>query len=74
VARDAVGLHIGLAARVERALLGLGQPVGVEREVAPIGRERVRRQTVLDPQRIDETVDRLLARVARAVVQTLTPA
>jgi hypothetical protein len=66
-------LDIGFATRVERALLGFGKPISVERQVAPIGRERVRGQAVLDPQRIDEAVDRLLTRLSRAVFQTVTP-
>jgi hypothetical protein len=69
-----ITLNVGFAARVERAIFGLREPIGVERQVAPVGRERIRRQAVLDPQRIDEAVYRLLTRFPCAAFQNVTPA
>jgi polysaccharide deacetylase 2 family uncharacterized protein YibQ len=77
MARNRVGQQVGLGALVERAFAGSGEPGGVKREVAAIGVERVERETVLDPQRIDEAVDgllALLAGLARTRAQPVTPA
>jgi hypothetical protein len=74
MARDGVAEQIGFAARIDRALLARGEPVGVQRQVTPIRRERVRAQAVLDPGGIDEAIDRGLAGRARGAAQALTPA
>jgi hypothetical protein len=76
---DGVGQQVGLDARIEGPPLVRREPVGIQRKITPIGRQRVRRKTVLDPQRIEEAIDRLLACFAfgRGWIgsgQTVTPA
>jgi hypothetical protein len=58
VARGHVGLQVALERAVDAAALVLAQPGGVEREVAAVGGQRQAGQAVLDPQRVDEGVDR----------------
>jgi hypothetical protein len=73
VARDRVAEQIGFATRVDRTLFAGGEPIGVQRQVTPIGRERVRAQAIFDPDRIDEAVDRCLAGRTWCGAQTVTP-
>jgi hypothetical protein len=74
VTRDTVGQQVGLARRVERARVLRGEPVGIQRQIAAVGRERVGAQAILDPQRVDEAVDRRLAGLAGRRAQRFTPA
>jgi hypothetical protein len=57
-ARAHVGLHVGLARGGERGAVALfAQPLREQREVAAVGGQRVLRQAVLEPERVDEVVD-----------------
>jgi hypothetical protein len=64
VSAHAVFEQIDLARVVDRARLLRREPICIEREVAPIRGERVGRQAIFDPNRVDEAVDRLLARLS----------
>ena len=54
--------QIGFARLQQRVRRGLRQPLRQQRQVAPVCGERIGRQAVLDPERVDEGVDRLGAR------------
>jgi hypothetical protein len=58
VARHRVVAQVGFIGGVERGCRRAGEPLRIQRQVAPVGGQRVGRQAVLDPQRIDEAVDR----------------
>ena len=62
VARDRVVAQVGFGRLIEAARVALAEPLCVQREVTPISGQRVGRQAVFDPQRIDESVYRFSAR------------
>ena len=53
--------QVALGARVQSQAGVIGQPLRVKAQVAPVGGQRVGRQSVLDPHGIDETIDRCCA-------------
>jgi hypothetical protein len=56
-----IGVEIGLGGFIQLPPL-LRQPGGIQMQVAPVGRKRIAREAVLQPQRVDEAVDARLAR------------
>jgi hypothetical protein len=57
MARGDVAEHIAFARAFDRRAALRGEPRGVQRQITPVGRERVARKTVFDPQRVDEAID-----------------
>jgi hypothetical protein len=53
-----VAAQVGLARVDERAAALAREPVGEQRQVAPVGGERVGGEPLLDPERVGEAVDR----------------
>ena len=67
VAGDGVFAQVGFAC-IEQRLAGAPlEPGGEQRQVAAIGGQRVGGEAVLDPQRLDEAIDRLGIRGGRRV-------
>ena len=58
--------QVGLARLDQRAAACPASQAREQRQVAPIGGERVGGEAVLDPERVDETVDRCRAAVLMA--------
>ena len=65
VTREHVALHVARARLREVARLGVREPGREQRQVAPVGRQRVLRQAVLQPQAVEEAVDHALAALQR---------